>query len=225
MKSHAIVGPDSERRANDAYFTDDRVARAVVEHLQKLRTKTSPEGLQYYRQDNDEIQVGSFRFTVEVAPRTILEPSVGGGAFVRACRAVWPDSAIMACDIEPAIGSDALPCEFYGGVDFATFQPQERFDLIIGNPPFKHAAEHIDHAFTLLAPGGVIAMLLPVSFLGGHAKARKDFWTKRGAPKRIDVLYPRPSFTGGGTSAMEFAIMMWGDVPAGNAFINWRGGE
>jgi hypothetical protein len=198
MKASAIAKPRDQRVDLDAYYTPVRLAVTIARHVQLKRG-----------------HVGR-----------ILEPSCGDGAFVMACRSVWPESHITAIDVNQYAGGLTMAdmsfcCSFKG--ESSQFESGYPYDLIIGNPPFKHAAEHIDHAFTLLRPRGVIAMLLPLSFLGGHGKARGWFWKKHGAPKRIDTITPRPSFEGQkGTAATEYAAMMWGGVEPGNDFVRWE---
>lgn len=48
------------------------------------------------------------------------------------------------------------------------------FDLIVTNPPFNQALPIIKHALTMVAPDGIVAMLLRLNFLG--SQERKPFF-------------------------------------------------
>jgi SAM-dependent methyltransferase len=93
----------------------------------------------------------------------------------------------------------------------------ERYDLIISNPPFSLALPFVQHALRLLAPGGTLVYLLRLSWFAG--KVRYD-GTVRGKQKyaplhsvnppiRAAVLVERPSFTGGGTDGEEYAFFAY----------------
>jgi hypothetical protein len=131
-------------------------------------------------------------------PRTILEPSVGGGAFARAAATIWPRATLETVDI--AKRSDAtytMPFE-----KFADYG----WDLILGNPPYSLAEPHIRHALALLTPGGVLAFLLRTAFK--ESKKRLQFW--REFPHRIEhQIVPRPSFTGKGSDATSYSWFVW----------------
>ena len=207
MSSH----PKGERIALDAYYTKDEVARAIVERVSLMGVNSKIE---------DSFAGRAGRVVCEqFKPRTILEPSVGGGAFVRACREVWPDiQEIHGCDVDGgAAGLD--DCRRYYVGDFIESESWCKYDLIIGNPPYRHAEEHIRHALTLLAPGGVCAMLLRVGFMG--SKKRRAFFADYPV-RRMDVLRPRPSFTNGGTDSSEYGVFYWGDVAPGIGHIDYK---
>jgi hypothetical protein len=94
------------------------------------------------------------------SPQTVLEPSVGGGAFVRAVRRAWPDATILGVDIDPDAPGLALCDEVFIGdfLDHTLPTP----DLIVGNPPFKDALAHVAHAEFHDA----MALVLPLAYLG-----------------------------------------------------------
>lgn len=65
---------------------------------------------------------------------TILEPSCGNGAFLKHL----PSHAI-GLDIDPTLATDGIIIQ-----DFFTYQPEIKFDTIIGNPPYVKYQEIID---------------------------------------------------------------------------------
>jgi hypothetical protein len=114
--------------------------------------------------DLDRIQFGDFQTppalasrVVELlrngglAPRTIVEPTCGTGAFVEAASAAFPGSAILGYDINPAYVRNAasrerrsastvrLTCEVANFFDLdweAILAPLAEPILILGNPPW-----------------------------------------------------------------------------------------
>jgi predicted RNA methylase len=155
-------------------------------------------------------------------PGEIIEPSAGKGAFVRAARATWPAAHITAVDIDPRC---AAPCRAAGASLFveadwrqfarllASQQDESRRPrrLIIGNPTYREAQEHIEAALELMLDGDVLAYLLRVNFLG--AKERVAFW-RRGELADLRTVCPRPSFGLNkkgkkGSDGTEYAVFRW----------------
>lgn len=177
------------REKLDRYYTPDDLADKLVHHL-------------------------SYEIVPELEPHDVLEPSVGGGAFVRATqRHFGGHPECIGVDPDP----DALGfswCSAWVRSTFEDFDEPGHFDLIVGNPPFRHAQAHIEKGLSLLAPGGVLAFLLRLAMTEG--KGRAAFW--RDAPLRhITVLAERPSFTGGGTDSCAYGWFVFQQ--------GWQGGR
>jgi hypothetical protein len=173
----------AERVALDFYATPDPLALAICRHL----------GEQHRN------------------PTLVVEPSAGQGAFVRAIRATWPDAPVMAVEVNPenlAALHGAEPIVLDDWARFATAAAEwlDAPDLIIGNPPYRQAQEHVEAGLRWLRPGGVLAFLLRINFLG--SLSRVDFWN-RGDLSTVIPITPRPSFTNGGTDGTEYAVFVW----------------
>jgi|2_EtaG_2_1085320.scaffolds.fasta_scaffold16091_6 hypothetical protein len=98
-------------------------------------------------------------------------------------------------------GLDVTSSEIREGEDF--FDWKGETDLIFTNPPFSIAQEFLEHS---LPRAKCVVMLLRINFLG--SKKRYEFWEK----SPLDALYvlsKRPSFTGKGTDATEYAWFIW----------------
>lgn len=145
------------------------------------------------------------------ADASILEPTVGDGAIVRAFRG-WADRMCLCGEPEwtgvelrrvpeTAAHVDVL----VDGTDFRTWHPAEpAFDLAIGNPPYALAESIVRHA---LGMSDRAAFLLRVGFLG--SAERVPFW--RDFPDvALRVLPDRPSFDGEGTDSSTYAWFVWG---------------
>ena len=179
-----------ERVALDAYHTPDDVAARCVAALPEM-----PIGLR------------------------VLEPSVGGGAFLRAVHDRWAEAYTVAIDIDPTaaglIGSHE--CEAADFLDPAVGH-DEPYDLIVGNPPYAHAEAHIRHALALLAEGGRLAFLLRLAML--ESVKRRPLWAESPL-ESVHVLSARPSFTGGGTDSAAYAFFVWRRGYTGAPSLGW----
>lgn len=91
--------------------------------------------------------------------------------------------------------------EIREGKDF--FDWTEGCDLILTNPPFGIAQEFIDHS---IAHAQTVIMLLRINYLGSISRHE---WWKQNAPTSLFVLSKRPSFTGMGTDATDYAWYVW----------------
>lgn len=95
----------------------------------------------------------------------VLEPSAGLGSIVDALKASGFSGHVDALEIHHALckiiemKGHNPHCE-----DFITWRTGG-YDRILMNPPFerRQAIKHIEHAFSLLAPGGVIVAILPTN--------------------------------------------------------------
>lgn len=187
----------TERDLLDRYYTPDAVALACVRTLD-LR------GVRY-----------------------ALEPSVGQGAWVRALRFhSTPLSGphlpihIATCDVDPEAKHESSD-EIVHGPFEESISPGARFDLVLGNPPFSQAEEHVGLA---LHHGQTVAFLLRLAFLEGGK--RLDFWRKHPAAQ-VHVLVNRPSFTGGGTDSAAYGFFIWHRGHRGPTIIHhldWKNG-
>lgn len=148
-------------------------------------------------------------------PLRVVEPSAGEGVFVRAARALWPSSQITAIEIRKEMEQTLLDA----GADFVyaedVLRPggvnQFNADLIIGNPPFAQAEEHITSLLARMKTGSHLAFLLRLGFYG--AKARLAFW-KANPEKYFMPITPRPGFKLNGkgklgTDSQEYGVFIW----------------
>jgi hypothetical protein len=138
----------------DRRYTPDPLACAVV---RRIRVREFGERVGYYRTTEDGGKVFEHRAV------RILEPSVGGGAFARACSNRWPSAHITGVDLE-LDPRGVHYCSFaVTGISFLHYAPDEPPDLIVGNPPFGEALLHVRHALTFGCP---VVFVLPLAYLG-----------------------------------------------------------
>jgi predicted RNA methylase len=160
----------------------------------------------------------------------VLDPGAGNGVWG------WELSkrlGIMSCtsygleyrDIRPDYQFD----EWITGVDYLVWEPDQKFDIIVGNPPYgvdasgkkdkKTAEKWIRKSYDLLKDGGFICFLLRLGFLEGQH--RYSFW-KEYPPRRVWVSSRRPSFTGNRkTDATSYSVYLWQKGYQGKTELDW----
>lgn len=190
--------PPAERREGDFYPTPLPLAMAITARIRALGMPLSSNP----------------------RPALVIEPSAGTGNLVAAARRAWSEAQIVA--IEPGATNGgamlhalncARPSNVYEGrwEDLAYSRPwtaQPGRTLILGNPPFALAEDHVGLALQMMAPGDLLVFLLRSSFLCSQKRCA-SLWSRPGLRWLIPVA-ERPSFTGdGGTDGAEYALFCW----------------
>lgn len=180
----SVTGPDrqiegSERDTLDAYWTPLSCARACCEAL---------------------------RDQTRVFPGTVLEPSVGGGAWVLAARQTWPAVQVDAIDIDSAAPGLALADAHVVG-DFRRLPPMV-YGLVLGNRPYGDDLVEWVELARRCAPR--VAFLERATILGSLARSE---WWERNPPTDVWVLAPRPKWGGPGartaTDTADSVLVLW----------------
>lgn len=124
----------------------------------------------------------------------ILEPSVGNGVFIEHMpEELKNTSEITAIEIDSVtskIFKSLYPAVELYNIGFENFDPENKFDLIIGNPPYgsnkiedknhldlkEHCIHHyfVAKSMRLLKTDGILAMVLPSYFLDNKSKHVRD---------------------------------------------------
>jgi hypothetical protein len=144
-----------------------------------------------------------------VRPTRVLEPGAGLRAFMDAAEATWPEAAVTGWDLAPQ-----RPGVFCG--DFLALPRTDAYSLVLGNPPYLLAEEFVHAGLRHAAPGGFVAFLLRLSFLGGQRRASTIYAARN--LRYLAPIAPRPSFTPDGkTDAAEYALFVWRRDHVGNA--------
>lgn len=101
-------------------------------------------------------------------PGCVLEPSAGTGNLLRALQeAGYTD--LLAIEREYSL-MELLKISFEGrfllNTDFLEYAASagEKFPRIVMNPPFRGVRHHMKAALSLLAPGGVLVALVPITY-------------------------------------------------------------
>ena len=136
----------------------------------------------------------------------VLEPSAGNGNIVSVLKQNG-NNHVVALELreEEFEQLKQIADEVITG-DFLKFIPTQKYDYIIGNPPYSKAQEFMEKCFEIASEDTVIIMLLRTAFL--ESKKRYNFWQNHPVNK-LYVLSQRPSFTGKGTDATSYSWFVW----------------
>lgn len=164
----------------------------AITMLEKQNPKKKDLAAHYTRQDTAFSLVSLAARFLPSRKLRILEPSVGVGAFLPALFAQF-DKTIINLDLVEIDGNALKRLEELFPIspenftiqkinqDFLNFHPEQKYDLVIGNPPFGSSgvvegkfrlkdlyAKFIAHSLEI---ANVVALVIPKSFLSGKEYA------------------------------------------------------
>jgi hypothetical protein len=135
-------------------------------------------------------------------------------------------SKILKQETNANIYSTDLYDRGYGenGVDFLTYNPEKKFDVVITNPPFKYAMEFCQKGIEHTKDGGMCYMLLRTLCLEGQTRYKQLY--EKYPPKYIYVFSKRidclkndePSKYG---NAQSYSWFCWGKGYTGETTVRW----
>ncbi len=143
-----------------------------------------------------------------------LEPCAGDGAIIRAVEAWGNVSGYPFTEVPVTWATNdvrtiypTVPCVYERFIgDYLFWRDGICADVVITNPPYSLAQPIIERALT---HARIVIMLLRLNFI---ASARRAAFMLNNPPD-VYVLPNRPSFTGGGTDAIEYAWFVWRTEP------------
>jgi hypothetical protein len=161
--------------------------------------------------------------TVIPSPKRIVEPSAGLGYFVSASKEFWPSASLLAVEIrdecEQCLKDRHADEVFIGPWEDLSLDSKPVPDLIIGNPPYEFAQEHLRIALNRVVTSGHVAFLLRMAFLNSQERVN-TLWDTQPGFRYLLPLAQRPSFTGDGKSEhSEYAVYIFQKGWKGNAEI------
>lgn len=167
----------------------------------------------FYSTPYETIEALLKNYVVAYPGESILEPSAGNGIIIKSLRdAGYATNYTHAVEIRPEEQKKLR--NLADTVRIGSFLDEsQKFDVIIGNPPFSLAQQFVDKSLELLNPGGRLIFLLRTSFL--ESKKRFSWWQNK-LPTKLYVLSRRPSFTGKGTDATSYSWFVWEKRPHSN---------
>lgn len=165
----------------------------------------------FYETDIDCLRAYLKDYPVSLNGKRVLDPGAGSGVYGRVIRELYPYAHITGVEYN---GDRFMVNNAYNEWIFGDFLELDEghhgmYDVILGNPPYKHAEAFYWKAKQCGKPGAVIDFLLRLGFLESEGRY-KSMWTTGNEPYRVTVLNTRPSFTGDGkTYPAAFAFFTW----------------
>ena len=171
--------PLPERRENDLYPTPSELCEATIQKHKHFF-------------HNDGIRV--------------LDSGAGEGAWGKEVRKIIPTAIITGVELRNIQKPDGYD-NWYNSIDYKYFD-KGKYDIILGNPPYRYSEEFIRKSMELLDDYGVLFYLLRLSFL--ESQKRYDGLFKEFRPLEVSVSVRRVSFSGDKKSDNNaYAIFTW----------------
>lgn len=128
------------------------------------------------------------------ADSTVLDPSAGHGALLRAVHDAAPDAEADAIEVNGQLRGlllkQGIPVVAYDVFD-PEFQPGTMYNKIVMNPPYEEGAtiDHVQRAYEFLAPGGTLVAVVPESIRYRQDKRHTAFraWLEAHGATEEDV--------------------------------------
>lgn len=167
------------------------------------------------------------------APKRVLDPGCGKGAWGKAARKMWPDATIIGVEmvadrVEEARAAGLL--SVYDEVrteDYLSRLYDEQFDAIIGNPPYKLGEDFLMRSLSYLAPQGTLCFLLLTAFSESSGRYGR-LYNFGFAPKATYTLVERPSFIeSGAVDSKAYSLFVWQRSWTGGTrqfWLSWKRG-
>lgn len=218
----AMPAPKKERTPEEIFAAAVSKVSAQTgvsaEIVAKILTAVAPKKTPRARGDFYETPAWCVEAVLGELPRVtaagdpvIVDAGAGTGAISAVLSAAAPRAEIVGVEKFPELVAQARArglrnAEFVQG-NFLRWEPElARPDVIVMNPPYSFAQQFVEHALRLVRRGGTVAALLRSNWLA--SKCRREFHRKH--PADVYILTKRPSFTGGGTDATDYAWFVWG---------------
>ena len=137
----------------------------------------------------------------------MLEPSAGNGNIVKILKEKYPDKNITSLELREEEYNNLNELSDRVVIDdFLYRNIQNKYDIIIGNPPYSLAIEFVKKSLNCLKDDGILIFLLRTAFL--ESRGRYKFWQENPLTGLL-TLSKRPSFTGHGTDATSYSWFVW----------------
>ena len=139
-------------------------------------------------------------------PNKILEPSAGKGSLINGLNGCWDEEADWRSkykfkhdDISAIEKDPELQAILRGkglkliDTDFLAYSGQDKYDLIIANPPFDEGEKHLMKAIDIMYTGQIIFLLNAETIKNPHTNLRKEL-VKRLNELEAEVEYIEGAF-------------------------------
>lgn len=127
----------------------------------------------------------------------ILDPGAGDGVWGACAQCLWSPREVVGVELREVARPEGYDRWLVG--DFLTLNTLSLvgggdFDLVIGNPPYKHAEAFVRRSLDLVREGGFVSFLFYLTFLESRRRGNGLF--SEFPPYLVSVCKERPPFTG-----------------------------
>lgn len=157
----------------------------------------------------------------------MLDPGCGTGVWGEALDLYFPERHIRKVGVElrnDTVLHDAYEVVHYN-MDYLKWNPSERFDLILGNPPFGIDEDFVDKSLELLSKKGFLVFLLPTTFQESKKRYKKYYSTYDKKPVSIWQVVERIDFKKAGSgNPNSHCVFIWTRdalIPRAFTVMNW----
>lgn len=145
---------------------------------------------------------------------SVLEPSAGQGAIIKAIHKVQPNIVVNCCEAMDVnkMFLDKIPNTKFLCADFLNLKHEfpDQYDVIVANPPFSKNQDitHILEMYSLLKPGGRLVSIASKHWQIAYGKKEQQFreWLDKLEADVIDV--PAGEFKESGTQISTCIIVI-----------------
>ena len=206
-----------------------------MQSLNRLKSERPRRKFDFYETPKGLCKASLRRFVLDetnldrYAPfMSVLDPGCGSGVWESALYEMYNVSVLDQLSLDGIDMQEKESNLCYTGWfvgDFLDFNISDKYDLVMGNPPYSLAEEFVRHSMSLIDDGGYVFFLLRLAFL--ESKKRHFGLFTEFQPKRVYVLSRRPSFFSSGndgkktTDALAYAMFLWQKGWSGKTELDW----
>ncbi len=208
-KALVALGGKWTRSAKAHLFADDPAD--AIENAQMTGEVVSlKKAYDFFETPPDVVDTLLETACIDSGKCTILEPSAGRGAIAGTIRSRYPKAKLEVCELMPENKAVLIKDGFEVIADDFMKLADRKFDRIIMNPPFskQQDVDHVQHAYELLAPGGVLVAVMAAGITFRDNAKTMDLRNCIAACRgEIDPL-PAGSFKSSGTGVNTVIVRM-----------------
>jgi phospholipid N-methyltransferase len=179
-----LAGGKWNKKAKAHVFSDDEAEAVIIDAVAQGHIFDRKKAFQYFPTPDRLADKMCSRADLGTQELTILEPSAGDGAIVRAIRRCDPNSTIDTIEIDEK-HRDSLKKSGASIINIGDFMLlptslfKDTFNRIIANPPFRNLQDiiHLRRMYDVLAPKGTLVCLTSPSWQFRSTKLCKEFRT------------------------------------------------
>lgn len=178
------------------------------------------------------VQLAKTLYGLEV-PKTILDPCCNLGQWGEYLKPAFPGSEVYGVEIMDVPYNDIYDNQ-WTNQDFMTWTPDNKYDMIIGNPPYSVTVggkrkvicnAFVKHSLEMLVDKGLLIFILRKGF-NHSVRVWKEILLEQ-PPMYEYLCLPRPNFFGehdkrtdGSSGAKwDYSVMLWKKGYVGNTMV------